>query len=122
MAEKTILHASFWFTDENGLHQTATRGETVDITNDADLKRGERHGAFASKEDLAEGSPFAAFVASREMATPSASVMLDPAEVETRTSIAGSADPAIQSGMVAPAGERQGESTSSRGRRARSDS
>ncbi|WP_326564551.1 hypothetical protein [Micromonospora peucetia] len=114
MAEKTIKHASFWYTDGDGLHRVASRGEKVDITSDADLKRGEQHGAFASKEDLAEGSPLAAFIASREASASPASVTLDPSEVEARTSPAGSSDPAIQSGMVAPTGsDRSGDGSSS---------
>ncbi|MEU4367545.1 hypothetical protein [Micromonospora chersina] len=101
MAEKTIVHGSFWYLDEDGLHQTAVRGDTVNITRDEDLRRGERHGAFATKEDLAEGSDFRAFVDRRAAATP-ATVFVDPADVDARTSPAGSADPRIQSGLIDP--------------------
>lgn len=102
MAEKTIIHGSFWYVDDDGGHRTAVRGDTVDITRDEDLKRGEQHGAFASGADLADGSEFRQFIAQREAAAPAASVFLDPADVEGRTSVAGSADPRIQSGMVDP--------------------
>lgn len=105
MAEKTIKHASFWYVDDQGGHRTATRGETVDITRDEDLKRGEQHEAFATDVDLVEGSEFSRFLATRGAAEPPASVFLDPAEVEGRTSAAGSADPRIQSGMVTPTGD-----------------
>ena len=121
MAEYVIKHGSFWYTDADGLHRTALRGDRVELTSEADVKRGEAHGAFASKDDLADGSPFAAFLAAREAQSGSASVMLDPSEVEGRTSPAGSADPAIQSGMVAPSGGEGGGSGSGRGRRSRSE-
>ncbi|MFF3867357.1 hypothetical protein [Micromonospora sp. NPDC001898] len=114
MAEKTIVHGSFWYLDGEGLHQTAVRGDTVDITRDEDLKRGERHGAFATEKDLAEGSDFRAFVARRAAAGAPAVVTLDPAEVEARMSPAGSSDPAIQSGLIAPTGsDRSGDGSSS---------
>ncbi|MEU4781032.1 hypothetical protein [Micromonospora sp. NPDC023633] len=100
MAEKTIVHGSFWYIDDEGRHQSAVRGDTVDITRDEDLKRGERHGAFATEEDLAEGSDFRAFV-DRRAAAPGV-VFVDPADVEDRTSMAGSADPRIQSGLIDP--------------------
>lgn len=102
MAEKTIIHGSFWYIDDEGRHLTAVRGETVDITRDEDLNRGERHGAFATGRDLADGSEFRQFMAQREAAAPAASVFLDPADVEGRLSAAGSSDPRIQSGMVDP--------------------
>ncbi|MFG3639090.1 hypothetical protein ACGF3C_02300 [Micromonospora sp. NPDC047762] len=103
MAEKTIVHGSFWYLDEDGLHQTAVRGDRVDITRDEDLKRGERHGAFATDEDLAEGSDFRAFVDRRAAAGAPGVVTVDPADVEGRISMAGSADPRIQSGLIDPA-------------------
>jgi len=103
MAEKTIKHASFWYVNADGINETALRGDTVDIPGEVDIKRGERLGAFATEDDLAEGSPFAQFVARRNAALAPGVVSLDPAEVEGRISPAGSADPAIQSGMVDPA-------------------
>ncbi|MGW3608946.1 hypothetical protein ACWD6N_03505 [Micromonospora sp. NPDC005163] len=102
MAERTIIHGSFWYVDDEGRQLTALRGDTVDVTRDEDLRRGERHGAFATERDLADGSELRQFMARREAAAPSASVFLDPADVEGRTSAAGSADPRIQSGMVDP--------------------
>ncbi|WP_229401921.1 hypothetical protein [Micromonospora okii] len=119
MAEKTIVHGSFWYLDRDGLHQTAVRGDTVDITRDEDLKRGERHGAFATDEDLAEGSDFRAFVDRRAAAGTPGVVYVDPADVEARTSPAGSADPRIQSGLIDPAtvpGTPGGGATASEGR------
>ncbi|MBM0275100.1 hypothetical protein [Micromonospora tarensis] len=104
MAEKTIIHGSFWYIDDEGLHQSAVRGDKVDITRDEDLKRGERHGAFATDEDLAPGSDFRAFVDRRAAAGAPGIVTVDPADVEGRISPAGSADPRIQSGLVDPAG------------------
>ena len=68
MAEKTIKVASFPYRGEGDVEQTALRGDKVNITNDADLQRGERLGAFATDEDLKEDSPFAQFLASREAA------------------------------------------------------
>jgi hypothetical protein len=65
MAEKTIKVASFWYSDANGLERTALRGDTVDLTDDADVERGERLGAFATVADLKDGSAFADFLASR---------------------------------------------------------
>lgn len=45
MATVTIRHASFKYTDEDGRHQVAFRGQTVDIPQD-EVKRGEAFNAF----------------------------------------------------------------------------
>ncbi|GHJ11210.1 hypothetical protein TPA0907_55770 [Micromonospora humidisoli] len=80
MADKTILHATFWYIDDEGRHLTALRGDTVAITRDEDLKRGERYGAFATAKDLAAGTPLRRLLdlrqANAQTATPA------PAEVE----------------------------------------
>lgn len=85
MAEKTIRHASFWYTTAGGVGKTALRGDTIDIERPEDVERGERHGAFASEEDLAEGAPLAAHIAARQAAAPPTPMIAeqpdtDPAE------------------------------------------
>ncbi|MER7164502.1 hypothetical protein ABT336_00265 [Micromonospora sp. NPDC000207] len=82
MAEKVIKHASFWYVTAEGVHQTALRGDTVDIERPEDQARGERHGAFATKEDLAAGTPLAAYIASREAAAGPVPAAGDPADPE----------------------------------------
>lgn len=102
MAEKTILHASFWYTSRNGVSQTALRGDTVDIPNEDDLERGERLGAFASKADMQPGTPLGDLLVFRGTDPATASVFVDLADVDARTSLAGSADPRVQSGLIDP--------------------
>lgn len=103
MAEKTILHASFWYTNKNGVGQTALRGDKVNIPNEDDVERGERLGAFATDEDMRPGTPLGDLLAAREATAPTASVFLDLAEVEGRQSLAGSSDPRVQFGLIDPA-------------------
>jgi len=71
MADKIIKVASFWYHGTDGVERTALRGETVSITEDADLERGERLDAFATKEDLKAGTPFGDFFAARRAAQES---------------------------------------------------
>jgi len=71
MADKIIKVASFWYRGADGVERTALRGETVAITNDADLERGERLDAFATKEDLKPGTVFGDFFAARRAAQES---------------------------------------------------
>jgi hypothetical protein len=61
MADKIIKTASFWYAGPNGVERTALRGETVNITDEADLERGERLDAFATKDDLKPASLFGAW-------------------------------------------------------------
>jgi hypothetical protein len=70
MAEKTIKILQFWYTaDMPGpggttvkAEQIASRGQTVDITDDYDLQRGEEQDAFMSADELkafeTEGTPY----------------------------------------------------------------
>lgn len=106
MAEKTIRHASFWYLDGQGRHLTALRGDTVDIPREEDIERGGRLGAFATPEEVRLGLDVLAAATApvvEASLNPAASVMIDPLTAERRVSVAGSADPAIQSGMVEPA-------------------
>lgn len=66
MADKIIKVSSFPYQGEDGTERTALRGDTVDITDEADLKRGERLGVFATDEDLKEGTVFGDFYAARQ--------------------------------------------------------
>lgn len=66
MADKTIKMASFWYRGSDGVERTALRGETVKITDEADLERGERLDAFASAEDKKPGTVFGDFLAARQ--------------------------------------------------------
>lgn len=70
MAEKTIKHASFWYVDKQDRSVTALRGETVDITNDEDVERGERLGAFATDDDMKPGTVFGDFLVARKAEEP----------------------------------------------------
>lgn len=45
MAKKTIRFASFKYTDKDGVHRVAFRGDTVNLP-DSEVERGERVGAF----------------------------------------------------------------------------
>lgn len=58
MAEKIILVSGFPYQYSGGIYRTAMRGDKVDIPEAEDIERGERLGAFASDDDLAEGAPF----------------------------------------------------------------
>ena len=66
MAEKIIKLSSFPYKGADGIERTALRGGKVDITEDADLERGERLGVFATDEDLKEGTVFGDFYAARQ--------------------------------------------------------
>jgi hypothetical protein len=74
MAEKTIKILQFWYTTEVPVpggtamaERIATRGQTVDITEDYDLNRGEAEDAFMSDAELEafrnEGTPYDRHVA-----------------------------------------------------------
>lgn len=70
MAEKTIKSLQFWYMKEMPgpggttvvAEQIASRGQTVDITDDYDLQRGEEQDAFMSADELkafqSEGTPY----------------------------------------------------------------
>lgn len=70
MAEKTIKHLQFWYSAEIDLpggetgvaERIAYRGQTVDITDEYDLTRGEAEDAFMSDAEKAEfdaqGTPY----------------------------------------------------------------
>lgn len=66
MAKQTIKVASFPYTGDDGVERTALRGDTVDITDDADLKRGQRLDVFASDADKKPGTAFGDFLAARQ--------------------------------------------------------
>lgn len=51
--KRTVRHASFKYTDENGHHQVAFRGAEVSLTT-AEIERGEKFHAFFTKADGAE--------------------------------------------------------------------
>lgn len=67
MADKIVKVASFPYTGEDGVERTALRGDKVDITDSADLKRGERLDVFATDADLKEGTVFGDFYAAQEV-------------------------------------------------------
>lgn len=90
MAEKTIKLASFWYLGEGGVERTAIRGDKVDITEESDLKRGERLGAFATDEDLEPGSDFADFLLRRGQVPTTEPGSIEP---ETPDSVAKPAAP-----------------------------
>lgn len=58
MGNKIIKTGSFWYRGQDGVERTALRGETVDLTDDGDIERGERLDAFATDADLKPGNPF----------------------------------------------------------------
>ncbi len=72
MAEQTIKHLQFWYMQETPIpgsedtvmvERIGRRGETVEITEDNDLQRGEEQDAFMSDEEKQafenEADPFA---------------------------------------------------------------
>lgn len=61
MAERIIKLSSFPYKGADGVERTALRGETVDITEDIDLERGERLDVFATDDDLKPGTVFGDF-------------------------------------------------------------
>lgn len=53
MSERTIRFASFKYTDSNGVHRIAFRGQTVDLPG-TEVKRGEKLNAFLKDEEELE--------------------------------------------------------------------
>lgn len=66
MADKIIKVSSFPYKGKDGIERTALRGDKVDITEEADLERGERLDVFATDADLEEGSAFGDFYVAKQ--------------------------------------------------------
>jgi hypothetical protein len=90
MAEKTIKLLQFWYMAEVPIpggetamvEKIASRGDTVDITDDYDLQRGEEQDAFMSDEEVQafeqEGGPYDVATAEEmKAATPPAADEFD---------------------------------------------
>jgi hypothetical protein len=66
MADKIIKVSSFPYRGTDGIERTALRGDTVNITEEADLERGERLDVFATDADLEPGSVFGDFYVAKQ--------------------------------------------------------
>lgn len=66
MAEQTIKLASFWYVGQDGVERTALRGETIDLVDERDRRRGERLDAFATDADFEPGTVFGDFYLARQ--------------------------------------------------------